>query len=68
VELKLHTFLISALEEDVFTYSRPAAFCFGKSVWYVFDQRVDGLQSPPGSGDEEKNYFNCRNLTWPANT
>jgi hypothetical protein len=62
VELQLYTVLISVLGKACSQIHAPAALYSEKKgmIAYLWDERLGGLQSQPGKGAEEKNYFICR--------
>jgi hypothetical protein len=67
VEVKLHTFLSSALDGDKWSASRPSRFTPGEIFRRLFDRGLGGPQIRSRCCDEEKSYpYRESNLGRPA--
>jgi hypothetical protein len=55
VEVKFHAFLISAVDGEQWSASRPDSFTSGDGDQCALGKRPGGTQSRSGSGGEKKN-------------
>jgi len=64
MEVWLHAFLTWAVDGAEWSASRRPLYPQGKSPWYVFDRRLDGLQRWSERSGEEKEslYCACRGI------